>query len=126
MAARILVLAHGDDVFLQEVQDCLDGLDVEIYAENRCPVESGIDYDWEPVAVIVNTTLLENERCIQHLKTLSRETIVLAAERESTVERYIRMQVLGARDYFHVPLDKTNMKNAIMEILKNQPTKDTK
>ncbi len=118
MKKKILILSHEDKPFLEEVAACLKGLDVEVYSELRCPVELRIEYDWEPDAVILNSTMKNSDRCIRHIKDLSEKTIVLIAERNSTVERYIEMQILGARDYFHVPLDRENMRNAVLDLLK--------
>jgi DNA-binding NtrC family response regulator len=118
MKKKILILAHNDDTFLEEVLACLGELDLDIQTENRCPADTGIPFDYKPDAVIVNVTSLLQEKCIQHIKDLSRETLVLVAERDSTVESYIRMQVLGVREYFHVPLDSKNLQNAVIELLK--------
>jgi DNA-binding NtrC family response regulator len=118
MKKKILILSHKDEPFLKEVMACLEGLDVEVHFETRCPVELGIKYDWEPDAVVLNSTMKNSDRCIRHIKSLSKKTVVLVAERDSNVERYIQMQVLGVRDYFHVPLDKKNMRNAVIDLLK--------
>lgn len=118
MKKKILILAHDDPAFLEEVLACIGGLDLDIQTENRCPTDTGIPFKCKPDAVIVNVTFFLQEKCIQHIKDLSKETLVLAAERNSTVESYIRMQVLGVREYFHVPLDPKNLQNAIIELLK--------
>ncbi|MBI5187049.1 MAG: hypothetical protein HZA01_15185 [Nitrospinae bacterium] len=118
MQKKVLILGHNDASFLEEVMACLEGLDLEIHSEDRCPVETGIQFDWTPDAVIINVTSLKLDKCIKHIKDLSRETLVLAAERDSSVESYLRMQILGVRDFFHVPLDPKNLKSAIVELLK--------
>ncbi len=122
MKKKVLILPHGNKHFLDEVLSYLEGLDIEIITEEGCPVEDKISYDFTPDAVIVNTTLLHNDQCMQHIKEISLSTTVLVADRDATVGRYIHMQVLGAKDYFHVPLHKDHLRSAVIDLLKLSKT----
>lgn len=120
MKKKLLIFAHNDKAFLCEILSYMEGLDVDVHSEEKCIVKEKINYEWKPDIIILQATTLNNERCLQHIKSLSNGTIVLIAERNATIKRYIDMQMLGVEDYFSVPLSKEIIRSAVSNLQKTR------